>query len=299
MQISSSIDNPLQTSLLWPKFGSALTAVVVAAAMLTSCGMGSADNPNNTVTLRVGGAADLQFALAEIAPKFEGVAGREEADGTGLRGDGDEAHRVKVETIYGSSGNLYSQIVNGAPFDVYMSADMHYVERLVREGRVEQSDTFMYAMGRLAVYVRADSPLDVSAEGITAVADPRVKRVAVANPDHAPYGRAAVETLVATGLYDTAKDKFVVGENVMQAAHLVESGAADIGIIAVAIAKAPTVTGRFWLVPKELHSPLRQGGALLTTEGTQSSAAKEFVSFVTGPQAQEIFARYGFELPDD
>src|SRR4029450_2519889 len=167
-------------------------------------------------------ASDLQSALPAIAARFEKNAGG------------------KVTLTFGSSGNFFAQIQNGAPFDVYLSADVDYPKRLEDVGLAEPGSRYEYARGRLVLWARRDAGIDVS-RGLSILADSRVRRIAIANPDHAPYGRAAVAALRADGLYDRVRSKLVVGENISQAAQFAESGSADAGLIALSLALSPAL----------------------------------------------------------
>lgn len=171
--------------------------------------------------VRVAAASDLQFALREIETKFE----------VGHPG-------VSVEVIYGSSGNLYAQLSNKAPFDLFLSADISY-PRLVEAGLAAQDTEFSYAVGHIVLWVLQSSQLDLDKLGMRALADPTVKKIAIANPRHAPYGRAAEAAMKSLELYDDVKDRLVLGENIAQAAQYVESGAADVGILALSLCSPP------------------------------------------------------------
>src|SRR5439155_3328701 len=174
--------------------------------------------------VRVAAASDLKFAFDELARDFQ-------ARHTG----------IAVKVTYGSSGNFYTQLASEAPFDLFLSADLDYPRKLVAQGRAVKETEFQYAVGRLVVWVPNGSPLDLDQLGIRAVTDPRVKKVAIANPRHAPYGRAAEAALKHAGVYDQVKDRLVLGENIAQAAQFVESGAADVGLVALSLALAPTL----------------------------------------------------------
>src|SRR5581483_4673842 len=197
----------------------------------------------------VAAAADLQFALADVVTAFER-----------LRPD------IAVNVTYGSSGHFLAQLSQGAPFDLFLSADVSYPRQLVEQGRAVPDSTFVYAVGRLVVWVPNDSPLDVNALGIRAMLDPGVRKVAIANPKHAPYGRAAEAALKHAAVYDRVKGRLVYGENIAQAAQFVETGAADVGIIALSLALSPTMRdrGRYWPVPADAYPRLEQGGCVLT-----------------------------------
>ena len=170
-----------------------------------------------------------------------------------------------MQISYGSSGVFYSQILNGAPYDIYLSGDIDYPRRLGEDGLLLDDNVFTYAVGRLALWARADAHLDVAGRGLEALTDPAVGRIAIANPRHAPYGRAAEGALRSLGLYDAVSERLVLGENVSQALQFVQSRAADIGFVALALALAPDVQkeGDYWQLPLDANAPLVQGGAVL------------------------------------
>jgi molybdate transport system substrate-binding protein len=204
-----------------------------------------------------------------------------------------------VQVTYGSSGNFFAQISQGAPFDVFFSADIEYPRALEAVGLAEPGATRPYAEGRIVTWVRDESPMDVEALGLAAVLDPAAERVAVANPEHAPYGRAAQEAMEASDLWDAVQPRLVLGENVSQAAQYVESGAADIGVLALSLAIAPPLCheGRYALVPADLHPPILQG-ALVLADAAHPDAARGFLDFVLGPEGRAALDRYGFLLPE-
>jgi molybdate transport system substrate-binding protein len=229
------------------------------------------------VEVRVAAAADLQFVLPEIASAFE-----QAYPGT------------KVTATIGSSGNLYAQIHNGAQFDLFLSADEQLPQKLVAEGAAEA--TFLYALGRLVVWVPQDSPLKFT--GLNDLTQDAVKKIAIANPEHAPYGAAAVAALKSARIYDRISPKLVLGENVGQAAQFLESGAADAGLISQSLATSPRMAarGHTWLVPRDLYPPLRQAGVVLKGATHAAEARKLRESLLTG-DGQKILQQHGFELP--
>jgi molybdate transport system substrate-binding protein len=227
-------------------------------------------------------AADLQFALAEIAEAFEQETG----------------HAVKL--TFGSSGNFARQIRQGAPFQLYLSADEDYVLDLARDGLTRDEGT-LYAVGRIVLIVPHGSPLqaDGSLEDLrTALSDGRIRRFAIANPEHAPYGKRAEEALRHAGLWDAVAPKLVLGENVSQAAQFATSGNAEGGIVAYSLALAPAVAARgdHQLIPAEWHSPLRQRAVLLAGAGP---VAERFHGYLQEPAARVVFRKYGFLLPGE
>lgn len=230
----------------------------------------------------VAAAADLQFALSEVAEAF--------TKGTGQR----------VKLSFGSSGNFARQIRQGAPFQLYFSADEQYVLDLARDGFLADAGQ-LYAIGRIVIKVPAGSPLKADgtlADLRAALADGRLRKFAIANPEHAPYGRRAEEALRHAGLWDAIKDRLVLGENVSQAAQFATSGSAQGGIIAYSLALAPRVSalGGHALIPAEWHRPLAQRMALAKDAGP---VAARFYAFAREPAARAIFRKYGFVLPGE
>jgi molybdate transport system substrate-binding protein len=255
--------------------------VAVAGAILTrsEAPRGSATASDQPV---IAAAADLSYALPEVAQRFEHETG------------------MTVRLTFGSSGNFTQQILRGAPFEMFLSADEGYVEQLAKAGKTRDAGT-LYAVGRIGIFtpagssVRADSDLkDLAA----ALDDGRVKKFAIANPEHAPYGRAAQQALKHAGLWERIKDRLVLGENVSQATQFAASGSAQGGIIPLSLARAPAVArlGTFALIPESWHAPLRQRMVLMTTAG---KVAKAFYDYMQQPTARAILERYGFALPGE
>jgi molybdate transport system substrate-binding protein len=254
----------------------------VLIAMLLSCGCETRTSPAPS-TVRIAAAADLKFALDELIREFA------------------KSHpEIPVHATYGSSGLFYTQLTNNAPFDVFLSADMEYPRQLVAQGLALPDSEFLYAIGRIVVWVPNQSVLDLKQLGLQALVDPSVKRVAIANPRHAPYGRAAEAALRATGVYEAVHDRLVLGDNVAQTAQFVESGAADVGMIALSLALAPAMRdrGRFWEVPLELYPQLDQGGVIMSA-CQNPSAARTITDFLRSSTGRAIFRRYGFALPGE
>ena len=233
--------------------------------------------------IAVAAAADLKFALDEIVADFQ------------------KAHtNDTIKVTYGASGNLSSQIENGAPFDVFLSADVQLPKRLIEKKLAVEDSLFPYAIGHVVLWVRNESPLDVSKRGSEALLDPSVRKIAIANPQHAPYGRAAEAALKSLGIYDKIADKLVFGENVSQTAQFVQSGAADAGLIALSLAISPKMknAGRYWEVPANAYPKLEQAGVILSR--TQSlEFARALRDAVTGTHGKEVLRRYGFVIPND
>jgi len=232
--------------------------------------------PGTSPTLRIAAASDLRLALDEILAGFrEGNPG------------------VRVEAIYGSSGNFYAQIREGAPFDVFLSADSEYARRLKAEGLAEAP--FGYATGRLALVVRKDSALDP--RGLDALLkSPAVRKLAIANPAHAPYGRAAEAALATWKIRDLVGSKLVFGDSVAQALHFVDAGAAEAGLVALALVKGGAPGFVYAEVPEAAHPPLDQAGVILKRSAS-IEAARAFQRQLQSQTGRAILARYGFGLP--
>jgi len=230
--------------------------------------------------VRVAAAADLKFAFEDVVKAFR-----------------EEHPEIAVQVSYGASGNFYAQLSNHAPFDLFLSADIDYPRKLIDQGLAEKDSEFLYAVGHLVVWVPELSPLDMEKEGIKTLLDPRVKKIAIANPRHAPYGRAAEAALKSLGVYEQVKDKLVLGENVAQTAQFVQSGSVDAGLIALSLAVAPALhdQGRFWEVPLDAYPRLEQGGVILSW-AQDRQAAETLRGFLLSPEAKAILKRFGFFL---
>jgi len=204
-----------------------------------------------------------------------------------------------VKLTFGSSGNLATQIRNGAPFDVFFSADEEYPKQLIEAGLAGNDSLYRYAIGRLVLWVPGDSALDLARLGMQALLDPSVKKIAIANPEHAPYGRSAEAALRHFGIYDQVSSRLVLGENVSQAAQFVESGNAQAGLIALSHALAALKSkGRYWTVPLDAYPTLNQAAVVLS-HSRQQAAAHKFLEFVRSPAATSILNDYGFSLPTE
>ncbi len=247
----------------------------IAAAIVALIPTASALSPP---PLRIAAAADLQFALKDLVREFH--AGHSGVD---------------VQTAFGSSGNFYAEIANGAPFDLFLSADSEYPRKLIEQKLAAPDSFFLYATGHLALWAPKGSPVDLERLGIKAVTDPSVKHVAIANPQHAPYGRAAEEALRASGLYQQAAPKLVLGENVAQAFEFAQSGAAELGIVALSLALSPEARerGRYREVPARLYPKLEQAGAI-PAHASNPEAARQFRAYLLSEPARRTLARYGF-----
>ncbi len=246
---------------------------------LLACAISAALPRASAVELTVAAAADLSTALNEIAGNFQKQTGS------------------TVRLSFGASGNLSTQIENGAPYDVFLSADAGYPERLVKENLADPESLKHYAVGALVLWTPEDSMLDVERAGMQVLLNPVVKRIAIANPQHAPYGRAAVAALRHYGMYDRVAKRLVLGENVSQAAQFAESGNAQVGIIALADAIALAHKGRYWKIPQDAYPRLEQA-AVITRKAKNTEAARKFLDFLRTPESQAILNRYGFAAPE-
>src|SRR5258708_6775902 len=228
----------------------------------------------------VAAAADMNAALPQIVEDYTKKTGQ------------------AVKLSFGSSGNLTNQIRNGAPFDVFFSADEEYPRQLIAEGLASKDTLYRYAVGRLVLWVPGDSPLDLSKLGMQALLDSSVKKISIANPAHAPYGRTAEAALRHFGIYDQVSSRLVLGENVSQAAQFVESGNAQAGLIALSHALAPALKdkGRYWTVPLDAYPTLNQAAGVLS-RSKQGDAARRFLDFLRSPGATSLLHSYGFSLP--
>lgn len=226
--------------------------------------------------LTVAAASDLQTALPELVARFEQAAG------------------LRVRVTYGSSGNFFAQIQHGAPFDVFLSADVDYPRQLVASTHADAASLYEYATGRLVLWTRKDSGVDVT-RGLSVLRDARVRRIAIANPLHAPYGRAAVAALQREQLYDAVKDKLVLGENISQTAQLADSGNAQVGIIALSLALGPALraSGTYVEIPANAHPPIQQAAVVLASSKNRDAAAR-FLAYLRSAEAQATLRRFGF-----
>ena len=249
------------------------------AALVLTLGIIWSACPAFAGEILVAAAADLNFAFKELVGEFEQQTGEH------------------VKLTLGSSGNFFSQIQNGAPFDLYFSADIAYPRKLEEAGLTVSGSLYQYAVGRIVLWAGNESHLDLS-KGLEILREPTIKKIAIANPKHAPYGRAAVAAMEYFKVYDQVKDKLILGENISQAAQFIGSGACDAGIIALSLALAPAMktAGQYWEIPAVAHPPLEQGAVILKSS-THQESAKLFLEFMKGSQGQEIMKRYGFTLP--
>lgn len=256
------------------------SAAMLALLLLPIGCRGPIAKKQQPVTLTVSAAADLTYAFGEIGKQFEEATGH------------------KVIFNFGSTGQLAQQIEQGAPVDLFAAANISFIQVLEQQGLIVSDTVQVYGRGRITLWTRADSPLQ-----ITQVADltrPEIVRIAIANPDHAPYGMAAREAMQTAGVWEAVQPKLVLGENVRQTLQYAETGNVDVAIVALSLS-APAAAGepgRWTLIPQELHSPIDQ--ALAVVGSTQhETAARAFAEFVNGPQGRPIMRKHGFVLPGE
>ena len=227
----------------------------------------------------VAAAADLKFAMDEIIAHYK---------------QGHPADTPQV--IYGSSGKFHTQIQQNAPYDLYFSADIAYPRQLQVAG-FASSPVKPYGFGRIVLW---SASIDASKLSLASLSDPAIRRVAIANPRHAPYGKRAEEALRATGLWDKVAPKLVYGENIAHTAQFVQTGNAQVGIIALALALNPALSreGKYWLIPDTLHAPLEQG-FIVTARARDNAGAKRFADYMGSAAARAVMVKYGFALPGE
>lgn len=244
--------------------------------------LASSSHAESPPILTVAAASDLQFAMGEIAPAFEKATGK------------------TVKLSFGASGSFVAQIAAGAPFDLFFSADESYPKRLIETGQAVPESFYRYATGRLVLWVPKDSPIDVAQEGMQALLHPTVRKIAIANPAHAPYGKAAVAALQSSGLYERVQSRLVLGENISQAAQFVQSGNAEIGFLSLSHANAAPMKdqGRFWPVPADAYPPLHQAAVILR-RSREGASAQSLIDFIKGGEGKVILERYGFTIPSE
>lgn len=226
--------------------------------------------------LTVAAAADLQFAFTEIAALFEARTGQ------------------PVTLVFGSTGQLAQQIESGAPFDLFAAANIAFVEGLRDKGLIFDDSIALYAEGRIVLAVNRET--GVVAATLDDLRDPAIQRIAIANPEHAPYGVAAKEALIHSGVWDVVEPRLVYGENVRQTLQFIQTGDAQAGIVALSVANVPEIT--WTLLDAHLHTPLRQALAVVKAS-SQPDAARAFAAFINGPEGRPIMQRYGFVLPGE
>ncbi|MBT0653569.1 molybdate ABC transporter substrate-binding protein [Geomobilimonas luticola] len=227
--------------------------------------------------ITVAAAADLKFAMDEIVTGFNKIH------------SGDE-----VQVVYGSSGKFHTQIQQGAPYDLFFSADIGFPRELAKQGQ-SASEVKPYAVGRIVLW---SAVVDATKMTLYDLTNPKITKIAIANPKHAPYGKRAEEALKAVGLWEKIQSKLVFGENIAQTAQYIQSGNTQVGIIALSLALNPELAkkGRYYLIPENLHNPLEQG-YIITKRGANKPLAKKFAEYMDSKQVRGIMMKYGFALP--
>lgn len=245
-----------------------LIAVAVVGLILQRCA---------AQEITVAAAADLQFPMQDVAARFQKETGK------------------TVKVIYGSSGNFFQQIQNGAPFDMFFSANLDYPKKLEAAGLTEPGSYYPYARGKIVIWAPKESKVDLSS-GMQVLLNPAVKKIAIANPQHAPYGQAAVAAMQKENVYEKVKDKVVLGENISQTASFVVSGAADLGIVALSLALSPNMKdkGRYVEIPAGEYPPIEQACVILSSSKNKDTA-RQFLSFIRTPATGELLKIYGFD----
>jgi len=248
------------------------TMVLAAAFISHSSQVGRAQE------ITVVAAADLQFAMEDVASRFQKETGK------------------SLKLIYGSSGNFFQQIQNGAPFDMFFSANLDFPKKLEAAGLTDPGSYYQYARGKIVIWVPNESKLDLSS-GMKVLLDPSIKKIAVANPQHAPYGQAAIAAMQHEKIYGAVKDKFVLGENISQTASFVASGSADAAIVALSLALSSNMKGRgrYIEVPSDEYPPIEQACVILAASKNKE-AARQFLSFFKKPGIADVLKTYGFNV---
>ena len=249
---------------------------LVVLALLTTLAFACAcrRTKNQTQEITVAAASDLTDAFEEIAHEFEAT------------------NKIKVILVFGSTGMLTRQIENGAPMDLFAAANIDYINQLEQKGLIVPGTKAVYARGRIALWTTAGNPLKI--ESVADLTRAEVKRIAIANPDHAPYGLAAQQALQSAGIWDAVKPKLVYGDNIRQTLQYAETGNVDVAIISLSLSQPSN--GHWTLVPEQLHQPIDQGLAVIKSTHNQA-AARAFATFVNGPHGRQILAKYGFAFP--
>ena len=231
-------------------------------------------------TVTIAAASDLVYCLEELNAAFQ------------------KAHpEVELKTSTGASGNFIAQIKTGAPFDVFLSADVNYPRELIKAGLAEEKSLQLYAIGHLVVWTTTEG-VDVS-KGISSLTQPSIRKAAIANPEHAPYGRAAKAAIEHAQLWDSLKEKIVYGENIAQTAQFVETGNAEAGIVALSLVLSPKLAKKGqWVEVPESDYPRLEQAAVLTKQGASNPTATVYLDFLKSAEARQVFDRYGFRLPE-
>ena len=236
--------------------------------------------PARAEDIKVAAAADLNYAMRDLGARFQQKTGD------------------KVSLSFGASGNFYAQIENGAPYDLFFSADAEYPEKLAAAGLMESSSLRTYAVGHLVLWVSNSSQLDPQKLKMNVLLQPSVQKIAIANPEHAPYGRAAIAALAHFGLKDKVAGKLVLGENISQAAQFVQSGNTQVGLIALSLAASPAMknAGKYWELPSSTYPKMQQVAGIISSS-PHKQTAEAFLDFIRSPQGASVLQQYGFGVP--
>jgi len=248
-----------------------LAAFILALACVTACKPKSYTTTPVPDELTVAAASDLTPAFEELGREFE------------------SATKTKVVFVFGSTGMLTRQIENGAPFDLFAAANVSYIDELDQKGLIISDSKAIYARGRVTLWTSNESPLRL--QGIADLARPEVKRIAIANPDHAPYGLAAKQALQSAGVWERVQPKLVYGDNIRQTIQYAQTGNVEVAIVALSLSIQSN--GRWTLIPEELHQPIDQGLAVVKSTNKEQ-AARAFANFISSPQGKTIMKKYGF-----
>ena len=248
------------------------TTILAAIVVIAGCGK---DKPAADAPIKVGAASDLQFAFKEVGAAFEKKTGK------------------KVTFTFGSTGQLAKQISEGAPYDVFAAANVSFVDEVVKAKACDESTKAMYARGRIVVWTK-DANAVAKLEDL---AGAKYVKIAIANPEHAPYGKAAQQALESVALWDTLKPKIVFGENVSQTMQFAQTGNTEASIVALSLAKA-TTEGKYLLIDETLHKPIDQA-LVVCKRGVNMAVAKEFAAFVNSEEGRTIMKKFGFVLPGE
>jgi len=247
--------------------------IMIAPLLLTGCSNSRPDSQNQ---ITVAAAADLYNAFTELAKLFEQKTGS------------------RVQLSFGSTGQLFRQIEHGAPFDLFAAASVDFIDRLEAQGLIIPETKRLYAQGRITLWQRKDSQF--VATKLEDLLNPKIKRIAIANPEHAPYGQAAQQALQSVEIWDKVQSKIIYGENIRQTLQFAETGNADVAIVALSISDSPG--GRFTLIDADLHSPINQALAVLKATKNES-LARQFAEFINSQEGRAVMKRYGFVLPGE
>lgn len=253
-----------------------MTSLFTLAALALGVSAGAAFADDKPATLKVAGAANMSAALGEIGPAFEKATGS------------------KVVFSFGASGLLAKQVAEGAPFDVFVSADVGFVDRLVRDGLADAKTKAVYARGSLDLWWRKDATV-AAPKSLSDLVDPRFKKIAMANPELAPYGKAAKEALVALKVWDKVQSRVVYGENIKQAMQFAQTGNAEVAFVAHALSVG-TTEGAVLAVDGKLHAPIDQA-LVVCSRTTQPKVAQAFAAFLLGDQGRVLLTKHGLTPP--